>query len=238
MSMLEFIGVSKSFGKIKVLDKVSFSVEKGEFVFITGPSGSGKTTIIKLVLKEFPPDEGKILFDGQDVTKIPNKKTQELRRKIGTIFQDYKVLPEKTVEENIEIALGAVGFEEKKWDELVRKVLTQVELGGKEDFFPSQLSGGEVQRVCIARALAINPLLILADEPTGNLDWETADRVTDIFEKINGMGKTVVMATHHQFLVEKHLFSQGGRIKRKVITLSQGRIVNLAQKKRKGRGGE
>lgn len=201
--VLKVKNVSKSFGRIRALDNVSFDVNKGEFIFICGPSGVGKTTLLRLILRDLLPDSGEIIMSGQDITKLTEKDIPVFRQQIGVVFQDYKVLPEKTLRENIEIALGVIGLAPEKWQARVDNVLELVELTDRQNLFPSQLSGGELQRVSLARGLVVNPKLILADEPTGNLDWETADRLMDLFEKINSEGKTIIMATHHKLIVEK-----------------------------------
>ena len=201
--MIKFKNVTKTFGDVVALKDVSFEIEKGEFVFITGPSGSGKTTILKLILKEILPDSGKISFGVQDIEKISEKDLPLYRRKIGCVFQDFKVLPEKTVQENIQVALAAIGVPEDKWDKRVDEVLKASGIEKRADFFPLQLSGGELQRVSFARALAVKPELILADEPTGNLDWDTAKGMMDLFEKISKEGITVIMATHNSMIIDK-----------------------------------
>ena len=186
-------------------------------MFITGPSGSGKTTILKLILREILPDSGKITFGTQDIEKISDKELPLYRRKIGCVFQDFKVLPEKTVRENIQIALAAIGVPEDKWEKRIDEVLKASGIDQRADFFPSQLSGGELQRVSFARALAVKPELILADEPTGNLDWDTAEEMMDLFEKISKEGITVIMATHNSWIIDK--------MKRREIRLKEGKVV-------------
>ena len=215
--MIKFKNVTKTFGEVVALKDASFEIEKGEFVFITGPSGSGKTTILKLILKEILPNSGKITFGSQDVEKISEKELPLYRRKIGCVFQDFKVLPGKTVEENIQVALAAIGVPEEKWDKRVNEVLKVSGIEKRADFFPLQLSGGELQRVSFARALVVKPELILADEPTGNLDWDTAKGMMDLFEKISKEGITVIMATHNSMIIDK--------IKRKQIKLKEGKVV-------------
>ncbi|MDP3994797.1 MAG: ATP-binding cassette domain-containing protein [bacterium] len=201
--MVKFKNVTKTFGDVVAIKDVSFEIEKGEFVYITGPSGSGKTTILKLILKEILPDSGKIFFGAQDIEKIPEKELPLYRRKIGCVFQDFKVLPEKTVRENIQVALAAIGVPEDKWEKKVDEVLRASGIEKRADFFPLQLSGGELQRVSFARALAVKPELILADEPTGNLDWDTAKGMMDLFEKTSKEGITVIMATHNSMIIDK-----------------------------------
>lgn len=202
--MLQVDKVEKSFGKIKALDQISFEIEEGEFVFLTGPSGSGKTTLLKLILAEMLPDKGEIVFNNTNLNKLKKRDIPKYRQHIGTVFQDFKVLPERTVRENIEVALAVIGVSSKEWRERVNKVLEMVGLGARRDLFPSQLSGGELQRVSLARALVVNPKLILADEPTGNLDWDTSQAIMEIFENIHKEGKTILVATHHTMLIDKY----------------------------------
>ncbi len=216
--MVEFIKVSKSFGAIKALDDVSFKVEDGEFVFIVGPTGSGKTTLLRLLLGEFRPSSGTIMFNNQDITKIKTRDLPKLRKKIGVVFQDFKLLSERTIRENVEIPLAIHSVETNKWEERLKTVLELVGLSDRADLFPSQLSGGEIQRAAIARALIVNPDLIFADEPTGNLDWETAEGIMTIFRKINEQGKTVIISSHHKDLIAK--------IGKRVLTLKEGKIIS------------
>ena len=215
--MIKFKNVSKTFGSVVALKDISFEVEKGEFVFITGPSGSGKTTILRLILREILPDSGKITFGADDILKIKEDKLPLYRRKIGCVFQDFKVLPEKTVAENIEIALAASDVLEEKWAKKVEEVLKTAGILSRADFFPAQLSGGELQLVSFARALVVDPELILADEPTGNLDWDIAREMMELFEKVSKAGKTVIMATHNRDIV--------ARMKKREIKLKEGKIV-------------
>lgn len=200
--MVKFVNVSKSFGSIKALSDVSFEVEEGEFVFLTGVSGAGKTTILRLILREFLPDTGKIYLDKSDITKLPRRDIPKLRQQIGSVFQDFKVLPERTVAENVEVALAVIGVEQSEWEARIRNILKLVGLEKRARLFPQQLSGGELQRVSLARALVVNPKIILADEPTGNLDWKTAEGIMKLFESINKEGKTIIMATHHEGIIK------------------------------------
>lgn len=212
-SILKFNKVTKKFGDVLALKDVSFEIESGEFVFVTGPSGSGKTTLIRLILGDLIPDEGEICFLDQNITEISSKDIPKLRQKIGVVFQDFKVLSERTIRENVEIALAVVGVDREKWEEKVNKTLELVGILDKASFFPSQLSGGELQRVSLARALVVDPNIILADEPTGNLDWETADSLMVLFENINKKGKTVIISTHHKLIIDK--------LKKRVIKLKK-----------------
>lgn len=215
--MVKFNKVTKTYGEVTALKDVSFEVKDGEFVFLMGPSGAGKTTILKLILKEILPDSGEINVGGVDVSKISEKDLPKLRQKIGCVFQDFKLLNERTASENIEIALAVLGVAEPKWKERVEKVLKMVGLFDRKNLFPSQLSGGEIQRVSLARALVVNPDLVFADEPTGNLDWEKADEIMEVLEKINKEGKTVIVATHNEEIV--------GKFKKRVIKLASGKII-------------
>lgn len=215
--MLKLEKVNKSFGSIKALQDISFEIDDGEFVFLMGPSGAGKSTLLKLLLREYTADSGKIIFNGVDITTLPKREIPHFRQQIGTIFQDFKVLPERTVRENIDVALAVVGADQDKWDDKTNQVLKLVGLSERSELFPAQLSGGEIQRVSLARALVTNPKLILADEPTGNLDWDTSKQIVDLVNAVNKEGKTVIMATHNHQVVE--------RLKKRVINLKDGKIV-------------
>ncbi len=215
--MINFKNVTKKFGSVSAITDVSFEIKKGEFVFITGPSGAGKSTILKLILGELTPDSGTVTVDGIDLKNLKSKDVPFFRQKIGTVFQDFKVLPERTVGENVEVALAVIGLSEHEWKERINHVLKLVGLTKQINLFPSQLSGGELQRVSLARALVVNPKLLLADEPTGNLDWETSEGVVKLFEKINEEGKTVIMATHNMDIIKK--------FKKRIINIVDGRIT-------------
>lgn len=225
MNMLSIKNVTKTYGDIVALEDISFDVDKGEFVFITGPSGAGKTTLMKLILHEILPDSGEILFEEKDITKITKKEVPQLRQKIGVVFQDFKVLPERTLRENVDIALAVIGLPRNEWLARTDHVLDLVGLSNRSEMFPSQLSGGELQRVSLARALVVNPEMILADEPTGNLDWETADKLVELFEKINKEGKTIIMATHHQLLIEK--------LGKRVVKLAPAKVIEKKEGSKK-----
>lgn len=214
--MIVFQNVTKNFGSINALDDASFEVKDGEFVFLTGPSGAGKTTILKLILRQLLPDSGKIFFDNVDITELSRKDIPYLRQKMGTVFQDFKILQERTVYENVCISLAVSSVPQDEWHSRVHHVLKLVGLGKRSRMFPQQLSGGELQRVSLARALVVNPKLILADEPTGNLDWKTAGEIMELLEKINKEGKTIIMATHHEGII-KHG-------KHRVIRLEDGKV--------------
>jgi len=215
--MVKFENVSKKFGNIIALSDITFEVEDGEFVFITGPSGSGKTTLLRLLMRELLPDHGKIIVGKQDIVKLEGKEVPFYRQGMGVVFQDFKVLPERTVRENVEVALAVINIPQKEWISRVDHVLKLVGLMERAELFPSQLSGGEIQRVSLARALVVNPKIIIADEPTGNLDWETATQIMDLFEKINKEGKTIFVASHHEAIMKK--------MGKRVVKLKGGKLV-------------
>lgn len=200
------------------LDRVSLHVEPKEFVIIIGTSGAGKSTLLKLLTREEKPTSGKIVIGGLDYDKLKDKDIPLLRRKIGVVFQDFKLLPNKTVFENVAFALEIVGFGNREINHTVPRVLDIVGLKGKEHRYPAELSGGERQRVAIARAIVRQPKILIADEPTGNLDPKHAWDVIKVLEKINRYGTTVLLTTHNQDIVNK--------LKRRVVTISDGRVVS------------
>ncbi len=210
--------VTKKYGKSKVLDEVSFKVEGGEFVSIVGTSGAGKTTLIHAMIGAEEVNQGEINIDHFDVTQLSTANTQEYRRKIGIIFQDYKLLPKKTVFENTAFALEVAGYSKRFIQKRTTDVLRLVGLEDQRNHFPRQLSGGERQRTAIARALVHAPELIIADEPTGNLDPENAKALAKLLLKINKHGTTVILATHNKDVVDT--------IKKRVITLDHGKLVS------------
>jgi cell division transport system ATP-binding protein len=214
--MLKFVNVTKTFGNITAISNVTFDIEPGEFAFITGPSGAGKSTVLNLILHKYLPDRGQIIVNDRDVTKLKSGEVSKLRQSIGFVFQDFKVLPERTVLENIEVALAIKGLAQNLWKDRTTQVLNMVGLENRANLFPAQLSGGEVQRAALARALAISPELVLADEPTGNLDWETAESIMELFDKVNKTGKTVIIATHHMGLIDK--------MKKRTIKMKAGKV--------------
>lgn len=215
--MIVFEGVTKRFGSITALDDVSFSVEEGEFAFLTGPSGAGKTTVVKLLLRQLRPDSGKILIDGKDISIIKSRDIPFYRRKIGVVFQDFKLLSDMTVWENVALALGVSGEKGPKADGKIRNALEEVGLLERAGLFPRQLAGGELQRAVIARALVVNPKIILADEPTGNLDPATSRQIVSLLAKAADEDTTVLMATHNADIVNS--------VKRHVIQLKKGKAV-------------
>ncbi len=215
--MIRFEHVTKTYRTNIGLEDVSVDINKGDFVFLVGPSGAGKSTFIKLILKEIEADEGSILVDGKDVTKLSNREIPELRRKIGTVFQDFRLLPQKTVFENVAFAMEVVHKNKKTIRKQVPQILSLVGITDKAHKYPDELSAGEQQRVAIARSIANNPLVIIADEPTGNLDPVTAAEIMDLLEQINLRGTTIVMVTHAKDIVDK--------MQKRVITIEKGKIV-------------
>ena len=200
---------------VAALANFSLEIEKGEFVFIIGASGSGKSSLIKMLYREEKPTKGEIMVGGVNVAKLKNRKVYKYRRKIGIVFQDFKLLPKLTVYENVAFGLVNIGMKEKEIKEKVNKALTRVNLKEKIRCFPNQLSGGEQQRVCIARAIVNEPKILICDEPTGNLDPELSKEVVDVIDEINReMGTTVIMATHDKEIVNK--------MKKRVILIENG----------------
>jgi len=220
--MIKFENVSKKFGEVATLDKVNFELKPGEFVFIIGPSGAGKTTLVKLILKDYLPTAGTIKIGGINLEEIPKRKISDYRRKIGVVFQDFKLLPDRTALENVALALRIFGEKETEIIPKVTEVLGLVGLGERADFFPAQLSAGELQRTCLARAIIGSPELVLADEPTGNLDLGTARQIVKLLKKISEMGKTVIMATHNFEIVNQ--------MKERVIELDKGKLISDEKK--------
>lgn len=216
--MLEFNNVSKDFGGIKALSDVNFKVNSGEFVFITGPSGAGKTTLLKLLIREYLPTSGVIMFDNEDISQIKKRKVFRLRQEIGAVFQDYKLLSDRTIFENVLVPLLVVKAPKDERNERVEKALRLVGLGERMHLFPSQLSGGELQRAALARALVKKPKLIFADEPTGNLDDETAKGIFDLLSKINKEDITIIVTTHNNHFVKS--------LAKREIKLKNGKVVN------------
>jgi len=216
--MIKFQNISKVYPPgIVALENVSFEIKPKEFVSVVGRSGVGKTTLIKLLLAEEKPTRGRIFFEDQDVHKIPREELPALRRKIGVVFQDYKLLPNKTAWENIAYALEVIGMSEESIEKDVSQVLELVGLSNRAENFPSELSGGEKQRVAIARALVHRPLAIIADEPTGNLDPYHTEDIINLLLKINELGTTIVLSTHDKEVINS--------LQKRVITLEKGTII-------------
>ena len=216
--MIQVFNLIKTYGgAAPALADISFSVKDGEFVFLTGPSGAGKTTLFKILFGGEKYDRGQVLVNGVNVGKLSEENLFFLRRDIGVVFQDYKLLPKKTVFENISFAQEVIGVPSKTIRARTWEVLKSVGLTPKKDAYPLQLSGGEQQRVAIARALVNNPKIILADEPTGNLDPEISLKILNLFEKINQEGKTVIFATHSLEMLR----AQNHRL----LTLNRGKII-------------
>ncbi|WP_018335114.1 cell division ATP-binding protein FtsE [Actinomycetospora chiangmaiensis] len=199
------------------LDGVSMDVEAGEFVFLIGPSGSGKSTLLRLLLREEVPSGGSVYVANWNVARLPNRKVPKLRQRMGCVFQDFRLLPNRSVADNVAFALEVTGKSEHTIRTVVPEMLELVNLTGKADRMPAELSGGEAQRVAIARALANRPLVLLADEPTGNLDPETSDDIMLLLDRINRAGTTIVMATHDRQIVDA--------MRRRVVELHLGRLA-------------
>ena len=216
--MIRFEHVSKTYKNgTPALKDISLDIEKGEFVFLVGASGSGKTTFLRLLLREELPDSGRILEAGRDIGKLSKWRVPYLRRNIGCVFQDFRLLPNKTVFENVAFALEVIGRPRSTVESQVPQILELVGLSEKSKNLPGELSGGEQQRVAVARAFVNRPLILLADEPTGNLDPTNSESIMALLERINRTGTTVVMATHDKALVD--------RMRRRVIELDRGEMV-------------
>ena len=218
--MIQFCNVYKEYGpksKIRALENINLKVFKGELLFLVGASGAGKTTMMKLLFKEEEPSKGQILVGGRNIGRMQRKEIPILRRKVGMVFQDYQLLEEFTVAENVAFAMEVLRFNRKEIKRHVPKILEQVGIFHRSDHFPRQLSGGEKQRVGIARAIINNPVVLLADEPTGNLDPETSWDIIKLLEEISLRGTTVVVATHDKEIVNS--------MNRRVVALSQGKII-------------
>ena len=216
--MIELRDVSKVYpGGHLALDRVSLAVNRGDFVFLVGPTGCGKSTLIKLLIRELEPTEGVVSIAGRDIGNLPDKKIPQLRRNIGTIFQDFKLLPSRTVYENVAYALQVLGASRAEIRRKVPETLRLVGLSTKLHNYPDELSGGEQQRVSVARAFVNHPPLLLADEPSGNLDPVTSVGIMQLLYRINKTGTTVVVVTHDREMVD--------RMRRRVIELYEGRVV-------------
>lgn len=215
--LIKFENVFKNYRGDEVLDNIDFEINRGEFVFLIGPSGAGKSTIIKLLNRQETPSSGKVFIDGQDVSQVPNSEMHNIRKKIGIIFQDFKVIKSRNVFENVSISLEASGSSESEIHEVVPNMLNLVGLGHKIYRSVSELSGGETQRLIIARALAHEPEIIVADEPTGMINPKATAEIMNLLMEINKMGTTVMMATHDYNIVNHY--------KKRVIKLDNGKIV-------------
>lgn len=216
--MVKFDHVSKKYSStIAALDDISLEINQGEFVFLVGPSGAGKSTLLRLLTREIVPSSGKILINDKDITKFNDSETSKYRRKIGVIFQDFKLLDDRTVFENVALTLEVLGKEENEINKQVEHTLKLVEIWDRRNLFPTQLSGGEAQRAAIARAIVGKPEMLLADEPTGDLDPTTAWGVIQLLNEINSWGTTVLMATHNSEIVNT--------LKRRVVVIKKGAIA-------------
>lgn len=216
--MLEMIDVSKIYpGGSVALQDISVRIEQGEFVFIVGPSGAGKSTFFKMLFREVLPSSGKVIVNGHDLVKMKDKEIPYFRRQLGIVFQDYRLLPDRTVYDNVAFAMQVIETPYRKIKRRVNDVLDLVGLRKRAHAYPTELSGGEQQRIAIARAIVNDPILLIADEPTGNLDPETSWEIMDIFREVNKSGTTIVMATHDREIVDE--------MEKRVIAIEHGHIV-------------
>ena len=217
--MIRLENVSKSYKRSQglALNEVSLDIQRGEFVFLVGTSGSGKSSLMRLMLREERPDSGEVLVLGENLRRMPGRRVPKFRRRLGVVFQDFRLLPNKTVYQNVAFALKVIGKSKAFIDAAVPDVLKLVGLDEKSNRYPTELSGGEQQRVAVARALVNRPEVLLADEPTGNLDPETSLEIMGLLERINLSGTTVIMATHDRSIVD--------RMSKRVVEISSGQIV-------------
>lgn len=216
--MLEMIDVSKIYpGGSVALQDINVRIEQGEFVFIVGPSGAGKSTFFKMLFREVLPSSGKVIVNGHDLVKMTDKGIPYFRRQLGIVFQDYRLLPDRTVYDNVAFAMQVIETPYRKIKRRVNDVLDLVGLRKRAHAYPTELSGGEQQRIAIARAIVNDPILLIADEPTGNLDPETSWEIMDIFREVNKSGTTIVMATHDREIVDE--------MEKRVIAIEHGHIV-------------
>lgn len=213
--MIVFNSVTKKFGSAFALEDISLEIKQGEFVFIVGPSGAGKSTLLRILTREILPTSGKVMVGHEDITKIKPASVPNFRRKIGVVFQDFKLLDDRTVFENVALTLEVQGKTDSEISKMVEHTLKLVEIWDKRNLFPRQLSGGEAQRTAIARAIVGKPDIVLADEPTGDLDPKTAWGVIQLLNEIHSWGTTIVMATHNQEIVNT--------LKRRVVKLKAGK---------------
>ena len=222
-TMIDIIDVSKSYGKgLPAVNHANLHVDKGEFVFVVGSSGSGKTTLIKLLMKELDSTSGQMIVSGERLEKMKHRRVAKYRRKLGVVFQDFRLLKDRNVYENVAFAQRVIGASARSIRESVPTMLTMVGLSSKYKFYPQQLSGGEQQRVAIARALINRPEILLADEPTGNLDGHNSMEIMKLLDEINRRGTTVIVVTHSHEIVD--------RMKKRVITMDRGTIVSDEKK--------
>jgi cell division transport system ATP-binding protein len=220
MSMIQMYNVYKLYeGGVRALEDITLSIEKGEFVFLTGPSGAGKTTLLKIIFREELPTSGNVLVNNFNIARLQRSSVPYLRRNIGVVFQDFKLLKKKTVFENVAFALKVIGAPRREIEQRVLQILRLLDLKDKMNMLPHLLSGGEQQRVAIARALVNHPAIVLADEPTGNLDQELSLEIMSLFEDINARGTTVVIATHNRLIIRE--------MRKKVFCLDKGRLVRI-----------
>ena len=222
--MIDFKNVTKVYADTVALKNATLHIDQGDFVFVVGPTGSGKSTFIKLITKEIEPDEGEVYVEGKPLSKLSNRDVAFLRRDIGMVFQDFKLLDNKTVFENVSFAMEVVRCNKKTIDRQVPQMLSVMGIEDKANNYPNELSAGEQQRVAIARAIINNPRILIADEPTGNLDPETAWEIMQLLELVNKRGTTMVMVTHARDIVN--------RMNKRVIAIDQGTII------RDSRGGD
>ena len=216
--MIQLVNVSKIYANgARALVDVSLKIDKGEFIFLVGPSGAGKSTLIRLLYREEIPTRGQVVLNGKNLVRMKERDVPQLRRSIGVIFQDFRLLLNKTVFENVAFALNVIGVPKKEVQIRTKNTLELVGLAAKEKSFPHELSGGEQQRVCIARAIINNPALLVADEPTGNLDPDTAWGIMELLYNVNKRGTTVVMATHAKDIVDQ--------MKKRVVAVEGGKVV-------------
>jgi len=225
--MIRLLEVTKTYGTgTSALSDVSLSIDKGEFVFLVGPSGSGKTSLLRLLIKDMIPTKGTITIGNIDITNLPAKKIPDLRKHIGVVFQDLKMLMDRTISENILLPLEMAGMDHQEAEQKVQHILKQVGIEDHAHKFPIQLSGGELQRAAIARALVFSPEVLLADEPTGNLDSTTSWEIVKLLQDINKLGTTVIMATHNLEIVTS--------LNKRIVELEKGKILKDDKKKVSG----
>jgi len=221
--MIQFTNVSKIYPNgARALIDINLNIGKGEFVFLVGPSGAGKSTLIRLLYREEIPTRGQVIINGKNLVRLRDREVPYHRRNVGVVFQDFKLLPNKTVLENVAFALEVIGVSRREVQRRSREIINIVGLSTKEKAFSHQLSGGEQQRVCVARAIINNPALLIADEPTGNLDHDTAWGIMDLLNNINKLGTTVIMATHAREIVNT--------MQKRVIAIEDGRMVRDEEK--------